>query len=165
MRGWGSRPARRSAECTLGSTRHSDGGLNGSDTGSTQGNRRERARGGGDHRPQAERRRVGEVPLPREAARDSEVLDQDAVAAALRQLWTVARIKRKEVMLGVGSRRTLVREYTTQAMAPESCAKPSLIRSRICFPCPCASSARFLPHLQQGDQVSGLLVAAVAEND
>ncbi len=61
----------------------------------------------------------GEVPLPPEAARDSEVLDPGAVAVALRQLWTGARFKSKDVVLGVASRRILVREYTTQAMRPD----------------------------------------------
>ena len=61
----------------------------------------------------------GEVPLPPEAARDSEVLDSGAVAVALRQLWTGARFKSKDVVLGVASRRILVREYTTQAMRPD----------------------------------------------
>ena len=61
----------------------------------------------------------GEVPLPPEAARDSEVLDSGAVAVALRQLWTGARFKSKDAVLGVASRRILVREYTTQAMRPD----------------------------------------------
>ena len=42
----------------------------------------------------------GEVPLAPESARDSEVLDQGAVAVALRQLWTGARFKSKDVVLG-----------------------------------------------------------------
>src|SRR4029079_2419991 len=61
----------------------------------------------------------GEVPLPPEAARDSEVIDSGAIAVALRQLWIGAHIKSKNVGLGVASRRILVREYTTQAMRPD----------------------------------------------
>ena len=34
---------------------------------------------------------AGEVALPKEAARDSEVIDRDVVAMALRQLWATAR--------------------------------------------------------------------------
>ncbi len=44
----------------------------------------------------------GEVPLAPEAAKDSEVLDPGAVAVALRQLWTGARFKSKDVVLGRG---------------------------------------------------------------
>ena len=55
----------------------------------------------------------GEVPLPSEAARDSEVLDQGAVAVALRQLWTGVKFRSKEVVLGVASRRILVPEIAT----------------------------------------------------
>ena len=47
------------------------------------------------------------------------MLDPGAVAVALRQLWTGARFKSKDVVLGVASRRILVREYTTQAMRPD----------------------------------------------
>lgn len=106
----------------------------------------------------------GEVPLPRDAARDSEVLDQDVVAAALRQLWTVARIKSKSVTLGIGSRRTLVREYTTQAMAPDVLRQALPYQVQDLLPVPVAQAVLdFYPISQQGDQVTGLLVAAVAE--
>lgn len=106
----------------------------------------------------------GEVPLPRDAARDSEVLDQDVVAAALRQLWAVAGIKSKKVTLGVGSRRTLVREYTTQAMAPEVLRQALPYQVQDLLPVPVAQAVLdFYPISQQGDQVTGLLVAAVAE--
>jgi type IV pilus assembly protein PilM len=106
----------------------------------------------------------GEVPLPREAARDSEVLDQDAVAVALRQLWSVAGIRSKSVTLGVGSRRTLVREFTTQAMAPEVLRQALPYQVQDLLPVPVTQAVLdFYPTSQQGDQVTGLLVAAVSE--
>ena len=108
---------------------------------------------------------AGEVPLPRESARDSEVLDQDAVALALRQLWTSAGLKGNRVTLGVGSRRILVREHTTQAM-PSHLLKQALpYQVQDLLPVPVSQAVLdFYPTAQVGDQVTGLLVAAVAEN-
>lgn len=107
----------------------------------------------------------GEVPLPPEAARDSEVLDSGTVAVALRQLWTGARFKSKEVVLGVASRRILVREYTTQAMKPELLREALPYQVQDLLPVPASQAVLdFFPLSQEGDQVSGLLVAAVSEN-
>jgi type IV pilus assembly protein PilM len=106
----------------------------------------------------------GEVPLPPEAAKDSEVLDAGAVAVALRQLWTGARFKSKEVVLGVASRRILVREYTTQAMRPDVLREALPYQVQDLLPVPASQAVLdFYPLSQQGDQVSGLLVAAVTE--
>src|SRR5918993_4124965 len=107
----------------------------------------------------------GEVPLAPESARDSEVLDQGAVAVALRQLWTGARFKSKDVVLGVASRRILVREYTTQAMRPDLLRAALPYQVQDLLPVPARPAVLPLhPLSQAGDQVSGLLVAAVAEN-
>lgn len=107
----------------------------------------------------------GEVPLPPEAAHDSEVLDSGAVAVALRQLWTGARFKSKDAVLGVASRRILVREYTTQAMRPDLLRAALPYQVQDLLPVPASQAVLdFYPLSQQGDQVSGLLVAAVSEN-
>ncbi|WP_137845546.1 pilus assembly protein PilM [Microbacterium sp. 2FI] len=107
---------------------------------------------------------AGEVPLPRDAARDSEVIDVGSVALALRQLWTSAGIKGRKVTLGVGSRRILVREFTTQAMAPELLRQALPFQVQDLLPVPASQAVLdFYPIAQQGDQVSGLLVAAVSE--
>ncbi|WP_109209222.1 MULTISPECIES: pilus assembly protein PilM [Microbacterium] len=107
----------------------------------------------------------GEVPLPPEAARDSEVLDSGAVAVALRQLWTGARFKSRDAVLGVASRRILVREYTTQAMRPDLLREALPYQVQDLLPVPASQAVLdFFPLTQEGDQVSGLLVAAVSEN-
>lgn len=107
---------------------------------------------------------AGEIALPQEAARDSEVLDRDIVAMALRQLWSTFGLKGREVTLGVGSRRILVREYTTQAMAPEMLRQALPFQVQDLLPVPASQAVLdFYPVSQTGDQVSGLLVAAVAE--
>jgi len=107
----------------------------------------------------------GEVPLPPDATRDSEVLDPGAVAVALRQLWTGARFKSKTAVLGVASRRILVREYTTQAMRPDLLREALPYQVQDLLPVPASQAVLdFFPLSQEGDQVSGLLVAAVSEN-
>jgi type IV pilus assembly protein PilM len=107
----------------------------------------------------------GEVPLPPEAARDSEVLDPGAVAVALRQLWTGAKFKSRDAVLGVASRRILVREYTTQAMRPDLLREALPYQVQDLLPVPASQAVLdFFPLSQDGDQVSGLLVAAVSEN-
>ncbi|MDR7113313.1 type IV pilus assembly protein PilM [Microbacterium trichothecenolyticum] len=107
----------------------------------------------------------GEVPLPPEAARDSEVLDSGAVAVALRQLWTGAKFRSKDAVLGVASRRILVREYTTQAMRPDLLREALPYQVQDLLPVPASQAVLdFFPLSQDGDQVSGLLVAAVSEN-
>lgn len=106
----------------------------------------------------------GSVPLPPGAAKDSEVFDTDAIVLALRQLWTRAGIKSKNVVLGIGSRRILVRDYTTQAMRPDLLAQALPFQVQDLLPVPAEQAVLdFYPVSQEGDRLSGLLVAAVAE--
>lgn len=107
----------------------------------------------------------GEVPLPPDAARDSEILDAGTVAVALRQLWTGARFRSRRAVVGVASRRILVREYTTQAMRPDLMRDALPYQVQDLLPVPASQAVLdFYPLSQEGDQVSGLLVAAVTEN-
>lgn len=106
----------------------------------------------------------GEVPLPPDAARDSEVLDEGAVAIAIRQLWNGARIKARSATLGVASRRVLVREYTTTTMAPDLLRQALPFQVQDLLPVPVNQAVLdYYPTSQEGDQLHGLLVAAVAE--
>lgn len=106
----------------------------------------------------------GSVPLPSGAAHDSEVLDADAVALAARQLWTRAGFRSRNVILGLGSRRILVREYTTQAMHPRLLRQALPFQVQDLLPVPIDQAVLdFYPAWQSGDQVTGLLVAAVSE--
>ena len=54
--------------------------------------------------------RVGEVPLPVGAVRDGEVVQPETVSQAIRQLWSRGKFESKDVVLGVGNQRVLVRE-------------------------------------------------------
>lgn len=106
----------------------------------------------------------GEVALPPDAAKDSEVLDGGAVAVAIRQLWDIARIRARHATLGIASRRVLVREYSTNAMAPDLLRKALPFQVQDLLPVPVSQAVLdYYPTSQTGDKVNGLLVAAVAE--
>jgi type IV pilus assembly protein PilM len=106
----------------------------------------------------------GSVPLPPGAAKDSEVFDVDAVVLALRQLWSRAGFTSRRVVLGIGSRRILVREYTTQALRPDLLRQALPFQVQDLLPVPADQAVLdFYPSSQQGDQITGLLVAAVSE--
>ncbi|WJL94333.1 pilus assembly protein PilM [Microbacterium sp. ET2] len=107
----------------------------------------------------------GEVPLPPGAAKDSEILDRDAVAVALQRLWADAKLSRRDVVLGVGNRRILVREHSTQLTNPAQIrqALPFEVQDRLPVPVDQAV-LDFVPTAQDDRGVHGLLVAAVAEH-
>ena len=54
--------------------------------------------------------RFGQVVLPEGAVRDGEVVDEEAVTAALKHLWTATGFTHKRVVLGVGNQRVIVRQ-------------------------------------------------------
>jgi len=51
----------------------------------------------------------GQVSLPRGTVRDGEIADPATVAAAIRQLWKRARLKRRSVALGIANQKVVVR--------------------------------------------------------
>lgn len=107
---------------------------------------------------------AGEVPLPPGVAKDSEVLDTDAVAMAITQLWSQAGIKAKEVVVGVSNRRILVREHSTPALRPDlmRAALPYDVQDLLPVS-PEQAVLDFYPVAESDGQVHGLLVAAVSE--
>ncbi len=54
--------------------------------------------------------RFGQVPLPVGAVREGEVIDADAVAAAIRQLWAQAKFGSRKVIVGVANQKVVVRQ-------------------------------------------------------
>jgi type IV pilus assembly protein PilM len=70
--------------------------------------------------------RYAEIPLPEDAVFDGEVQHPAEVVAALKQLWRRARFSTRQVVLGIGSRKVLVRETTLPLMpggrSPEALA-------------------------------------------
>ena len=54
--------------------------------------------------------RFGQVALPLGAVRDGEVIDPDAVGAAIRELWSSAKFTTKRVVVGVANQKVVVRQ-------------------------------------------------------
>src|SRR4051812_17014021 len=63
--------------------------------------------------------RFGQVALPLGAVRDGEVIDSDAVAAAIRQLWVQAKFSSKSVVVGVANQKVVVRQVDLPWLATE----------------------------------------------
>jgi len=107
---------------------------------------------------------AGEVALPPDAAKDSEVIDQDAVALALRQLWGRAGIRSRVVTLGIASRRILIREHSSEAMSPHLHKQALPFQVQDLLPVPVNQAVLdFYPISHAEGIVNGLLVAAVSE--
>lgn len=107
---------------------------------------------------------AGEVALPPEAAKDSEAIDQDAVALALRQLWSRAGIRSRFVTLGIASRRILIREHSSEAMSPHLHKQALPFQVQDLLPVPVHQAVLdFYPISHADGMVNGLLVAAVSE--
>ena len=111
--------------------------------------------------------RYGEVPLPPGAAGDSEVIDADAVALALRQLWTDAGFSTKRVVLGLGNRRILVRDHKVPALPLEQIRRALPFQVQDMLPVPVEEAVLdfypVAPDGEDGGDVRGLLVVAVAD--
>lgn len=108
--------------------------------------------------------RYGEVALPPGAAGDSEVIDSDAVALALRQLWAEAKISTKRVVLGLGNRRILVRDHSVPVLPLDQIRKALPFQVQDMLPVPVDEAILdFYPLAQDGDHAQGLLVVAVSD--
>jgi len=54
--------------------------------------------------------RFGQVAIPPGVVRDGEVIDSDAVAEALKHLWSSAKFSQKDVVLGISNQKVFVRQ-------------------------------------------------------
>ncbi|MBN9374654.1 MAG: type IV pilus assembly protein PilM [Cellulomonas sp.] len=109
--------------------------------------------------------RVGEVALPLGAVRDGEVVQPTTVSQALRQLWSRAKFESKDVIIGVGNQRVLVRDLDLPAM-PLAQLKSSL-PFQVGDMLPMSADEALLDYYPigevdgpQGRMVRGMLVAA-----
>ena len=113
--------------------------------------------------------RYGEVPLPPGVAGDGEVLDSDAVALALQQLWAEGKFSTRKVVLGVGNRRILVRDTSVPLLPMDQLRRSLPFQVQDVLPVPADEAVLdFYPIAEQTSpqgtpEVRGLLVAAVAD--
>lgn len=110
--------------------------------------------------------RYHEVPLPAGSVSRGEVVDAQAVAAALKQLWSVGRFKSKNVVLGMGNQRVLARELTVPKMSLARIRETLPFEVQDMLPIPVVEAVLdFYPIAdvpgESGPMVRGLLIAAV----
>jgi type IV pilus assembly protein PilM len=112
--------------------------------------------------------RFDELALPPGAVRGGEVVEPNTVATSLKRLWSQAGFRSKDVILGMGNQRVLVRDLSVPRMSIERIREslPFLVQDLL--PVPVADAVLdFYPVAEvdgdSGPMVSGLLVAAVKE--
>lgn len=112
--------------------------------------------------------RAGFAPLPWGAVHDGEVAEPATVSSAIKRLWSEHRFSSKDVVVGVGNQRVLVREIDMPALPPAQlrAALPFQVEGLI----PVATGDALLDFYPvststgaEGQQLHGLLVAATAE--
>ncbi|MDR1188352.1 MAG: type IV pilus assembly protein PilM [Bifidobacteriaceae bacterium] len=104
--------------------------------------------------------RYAEVDLMADAVRDGEVVRGDDVAAALKNLWSAQRFGTKDVIVGMGGQRLVVRDATLPVAPLESLrlALPFTVQDMIMVPVD-ECQLDFYPLSESEGQVNGLLVA------
>lgn len=109
------------------------------------------------------------VPLPEGAVLRGEVQEIHTVAEALKRLWTAADFGSKNVVIGMGNHRVLVRDLSVPAGSIERIRESLPFQVQDLLPVPVADALLdFYPISESEDgvtgaQVHGLLVAAVKE--
>lgn len=80
--------------------------------------------------------RFGQVALPPGAVHDGEVVDVDAVAAAIRQLWASTKFGSKRVIVGVSNQKVVARQVDLPRLSREELRKslPFLVADHIPMP-------------------------------
>lgn len=112
--------------------------------------------------------RYGEIPLPPGAVRDGEVTEPTAVVDALKRLWSTAKFSRREVNIGVGNQRVVVRELTVPRMPMDQVRASLPFQVQELLPMPVEEALLdFYPTAERegpsGPALHGMLVAATRD--
>jgi type IV pilus assembly protein PilM len=113
--------------------------------------------------------RFGQLVLPPDAVHDGQVVDGDAVAKALRKLWTATKLTHKQVVLGVANQRVIVRQLELPWLARNELAASLPFQVQDLLPMPVDQAVLdFFPVEDLTDSsgartLKGLLVAAARE--
>ncbi|MDR2253666.1 MAG: type IV pilus assembly protein PilM, partial [Bifidobacteriaceae bacterium] len=109
--------------------------------------------------------RYAEVDIDHDAVRDGEVARPTDVAHALRDMWRRHRFASKDVVLGLGGQRVIVREATFPDTPLDVLRRslPFQVEDLIMVPVE-ESLLDFYPLRSAGGQVTGLLVAAPTDS-
>src|SRR5437870_1141130 len=110
--------------------------------------------------------RFGQVVLPRGAVRAGEVVEREAVSAAIRRLWSVAGFKARRAVMGVANQRVIVRMAEMPAMSEEELTAALRFEAQELIPIPVEDAIldfqvlEHVPGRDNGDRVRILLAAA-----
>lgn len=112
--------------------------------------------------------RFDDMALPAGAVHGGEVAEPNTVATSLKRLWSQAGFRTKDVVLGMGNQRVLVRELSVPRMSLDRIREslPFLVQDLL--PVPVADAVLDFYPVEEidgetGPMVSGLLVAAVKD--
>ena len=109
--------------------------------------------------------RFGQVALPPGAVRDGEVIDSEAVAAAIRELWARVKFSTKKVIVGVANQKVIVRQLDLPWMPIAELRKSLAFQVADVLPMPVEHAILDLHPLEEVEDENGrrqriLLVAA-----
>ena len=113
--------------------------------------------------------RFGQVALPEGAVRDGEVVDRDAVTAAIRQLWAQAKFSTKKVVVGVANQKVVVRQVDLPWLPTDELRKSLAFQVQDFIPMPVEQAILDFHPLEEFTSESGtrmlrvLLVAAARD--
>ncbi len=113
--------------------------------------------------------KFGQVALPPGAVRDGEVVDPDAVAQAIKALWSHTKFSSKKVIVGVANQKVVVRQVDLPWAPPAELKKSLAYQVADFIPMPVELAVLdFHPTEEltapgQGRTLRGLLVAASRE--
>jgi type IV pilus assembly protein PilM len=113
--------------------------------------------------------KFGQVVVPEGAVRDGEVVDPDAVAAAIKQLWAHTKFSSKKVVIGVANQKVIVRQVDLPWMPAQDLKKSLPFQVGEFLPMPVDAAVLDFHPLEEvnsdagGRRVRGLLVAASRE--
>ncbi len=109
--------------------------------------------------------RLHEVTFPAEAAREGEVVEQDVLVRAIKQLWSTGKFGTKDVVIGIGNQRVLTRDLSVPRVPLERIRELLPFQVQDHLPIPVAEAVLdFYPVSEgvneTGPVINGLLVAA-----
>jgi type IV pilus assembly protein PilM len=110
--------------------------------------------------------KFGQVALPEGSVRDGEVVDQDAVAEAVKQLWAHTKFSSKKVVIGVSNGKVIVRQVDLPWLPDDELKKSLPFQVQDFIPIPVDHAVLDFLSLEEyeaeqgGRMLRGLLVAA-----
>jgi type IV pilus assembly protein PilM len=112
--------------------------------------------------------KFGQVALPYGAVRDGEVIDVDAVAAAIKQLWSAIKFSDKKVVVGVANQKVIVRAVSLPAAPIDEIKETLAFQVQDSIPMAVENALLDFYPLDEAEEggrqvVRGLLVAAARD--